>query len=100
MCSACTGDYEDPEISAPDGTKHSVFESPLVEDSDGEVDAGTIERTQPGRVSVPALQNGPGEVHSALICYIAVKVHQYGFIPANLFCIGLYVGNIRRWSKA
>lgn len=39
-------------------------------------------------------------INSIVICYIATKVHQYGLIPANLFCIGLYVGNIRRWSKA
>jgi hypothetical protein len=37
-------------------------------------------------------------VNSLLICYIAVKVRQYGLIPANLLCIGLYCVNIRRWS--
>ena len=38
-------------------------------------------------------------VNSTLICYIAVKVRQYGFIPANLLCIGLYGVNIHKWRE-
>ena len=36
-------------------------------------------------------------VNSALICVIAVKTSQQGFIPANLFCLALYAYNIREW---
>jgi hypothetical protein len=39
-------------------------------------------------------------VNSVVICYIAIKVHQYGFIPANMLCIGLYCANIRKWRTS
>lgn len=38
-------------------------------------------------------------VNSALICVIAVNTSQLGFIPANLFCIALYVYNVCDWRK-
>jgi len=38
-------------------------------------------------------------INSALICIIAVKTSQMGFIPANLFCLALYAYNIRGWRK-
>lgn len=39
-------------------------------------------------------------VNSVIICSIAMKTAQLGFIPANLFCIVLYGYNVRNWRKA
>ena len=38
-------------------------------------------------------------VNSVIICSIAMKTAQLGFIPANLFCIVLYGYNVRNWRK-
>ncbi|HXY49110.1 MAG TPA: hypothetical protein VEI01_06635 [Terriglobales bacterium] len=38
-------------------------------------------------------------VNSVIICVIALRTEQFGFIPANLFCIVLYGVNLRRWRK-
>ena len=38
-------------------------------------------------------------VNSAIICVIGLRTGQLGFIPANLFCIGVYVFSIRSWAK-
>ena len=39
-------------------------------------------------------------VNSVIICLIGMKTAQWGFIPANLFCIVLYAVNLRAWRKA
>jgi hypothetical protein len=39
-------------------------------------------------------------VNSAIICVIGLRTGQLGFIPANLFCIGVYVLSIRSWVKS
>lgn len=39
-------------------------------------------------------------INSVLICVIGVRTSQWGFIPANLFCIVLYWVNLRTWRKA
>lgn len=39
-------------------------------------------------------------VNSVLISVIGFKTGQWGFIPANLFCIVLYGFNVRTWRKA
>lgn len=39
-------------------------------------------------------------INSAVVCIIALRTAQFGFIPANVFCIGLYVVNVRSWRKA
>jgi hypothetical protein len=36
-------------------------------------------------------------VNSAIICVIGFRTAQFGFVPANLFCIGLYANNLSRW---
>jgi MFS superfamily sulfate permease-like transporter len=36
-------------------------------------------------------------VNSAVVCVIGVRTAQFGFIPANLFCIALYTFNLRTW---
>lgn len=36
-------------------------------------------------------------VNSVIICVIGMKTSQFGFIPANLFCIALYSYNIWIW---
>jgi nicotinamide riboside transporter PnuC len=38
-------------------------------------------------------------LNSVIICIIAVRTAQTGFIPANLFCIVLYGINLRSWRK-
>jgi nicotinamide riboside transporter PnuC len=38
-------------------------------------------------------------VNSVIVCVIALKTSQLGFIPANVFCIGLYAMNVRNWRR-
>ena len=38
-------------------------------------------------------------INSVIICVIAVRTEQMGFVPANLFCIVLYGVNLRTWRK-
>jgi hypothetical protein len=38
-------------------------------------------------------------INSVIICVIAIRTAQTGFIPANLFCIVLYGINLRAWRK-
>jgi len=38
-------------------------------------------------------------VNSLIVCAIALRTSQVGFIPANLFCICIYAFNIRSWLK-
>ena len=36
-------------------------------------------------------------VNSVILCLIGMRTAQFGFVPANLFCIGLYANNLSRW---
>jgi hypothetical protein len=36
-------------------------------------------------------------VNSLIVCVIGVQTSQFGFIPANLFCICIYALSIRSW---
>jgi len=38
-------------------------------------------------------------INSVVVCLIGFRTAQFGFIPANLFCIGLYAVNVRSWRK-
>jgi hypothetical protein len=38
-------------------------------------------------------------VNSAIVCAIALRTSQLGFIPANLFCICIYAFSMRSWLK-
>ena len=38
-------------------------------------------------------------MNSVIICVIGLRTSQLGFIPANLFCIGLYAINLRMWRR-
>lgn len=38
-------------------------------------------------------------VNSCIICVIGFRTSQLGFIPANLFCIVVYIFSIRSWMK-
>ena len=35
--------------------------------------------------------------NSIIMCFIGVRTAQFGFLPANLFCIGLYANNLWNW---
>jgi hypothetical protein len=35
--------------------------------------------------------------NSAVICVIAFRTAQLGFVPANLFCLAIYGYNIAKW---
>lgn len=39
-------------------------------------------------------------INSIFICVIGLRTAQFGFIPANLFCIALYAYNLRAWRNA
>ena len=36
-------------------------------------------------------------VNSAVVCVIGLRTAQFGFVPANIFCIALYTFNLRYW---
>jgi hypothetical protein len=38
-------------------------------------------------------------LNSVLICLIGLRTSQFGFIPANLFCIAVYVTSFRSWVR-
>ncbi len=38
--------------------------------------------------------------NSAIICYIGFQTEQTGFIPANIFCLGIYGYNVYQWRAA
>jgi hypothetical protein len=38
-------------------------------------------------------------INSVILCFIGLRTAQFGFIPANVFCIGLYALNLRSWRK-
>jgi hypothetical protein len=38
-------------------------------------------------------------LNSAVVCVIGFRTSQFGFIPANVFCIGLYAINLRSWRR-
>jgi hypothetical protein len=37
--------------------------------------------------------------NSVIVCVIAARTAQFGFIPANLFCIALYFYNVWNWRS-
>src|ERR1700688_3956807 len=39
-------------------------------------------------------------VNSLIVCVIGLHTLQYGFIPANVFCICINAYNLRAWLKA
>jgi hypothetical protein len=38
-------------------------------------------------------------INCLIISFIALETHQTGFIPANIFCIVIYVFSIRAWIR-
>jgi hypothetical protein len=38
-------------------------------------------------------------INSLIVCVIGLHTSQYGFIPANVFCICIYAFNLRTWLK-
>jgi len=37
--------------------------------------------------------------NSIVICLIGFQTSQWGLIPANVFCLALYVVNVRTWRR-
>jgi hypothetical protein len=37
--------------------------------------------------------------NSVVVCVIATRTAQFGFVPANLLCIALYSYNVWNWRK-
>jgi len=37
--------------------------------------------------------------NSVVVCVIAMRTAQFGFVPANLFCIAMYSYNVWSWRK-
>jgi hypothetical protein len=37
--------------------------------------------------------------NSLIVCIIGMRTAQFGFIPANIFCIGVYGFSVRSWIK-
>jgi len=35
--------------------------------------------------------------NSIILCFIGMRTAQFGFLPANLFCIALYANNLWNW---
>ena len=38
-------------------------------------------------------------MNSIIICFIGIRTAQWGFVPANLFCMVLYGFNLRAWRR-
>lgn len=38
-------------------------------------------------------------INCAIVCVIGMHTGQYGFIPANLFCIIMYTWSIQSWRR-
>jgi len=38
-------------------------------------------------------------VNSVIICVIGIRTAQFGFVPANLFCLALYAYNLSSWRR-
>jgi hypothetical protein len=38
-------------------------------------------------------------INSVIVCVIGMRTSQFGFIPANLFCIVIYAFSIRSWIR-
>ena len=38
-------------------------------------------------------------LNSVVICIIGLRTAQFGFVPANLVCIGLYANNVWHWRR-
>ncbi|MBV9183548.1 MAG: hypothetical protein JO356_19770 [Acidobacteria bacterium] len=38
-------------------------------------------------------------VNSIVICVVGLRTAQFGFVPANLFCIALYSYNLWSWRR-
>ncbi len=38
-------------------------------------------------------------INSLIVCVIGLQTSQFGFIPANLFCICVYAFSVRSWLK-
>jgi hypothetical protein len=36
-------------------------------------------------------------VNSIILCIIGMRTAQFRFVPANLFCLGLYANNLLNW---
>jgi hypothetical protein len=40
-----------------------------------------------------------GSINCVVICLIGMRTAQFGFVPANLFCLAIYSFSIRSWIR-
>jgi hypothetical protein len=38
--------------------------------------------------------------NSVIVCIIGIRTAQLGFVPANIFCLGLYAYNLTAWRRS
>jgi hypothetical protein len=38
-------------------------------------------------------------MNSLIVCIIGMRTAQFGFVPANLFCLALYSRNLWTWRR-
>jgi hypothetical protein len=38
-------------------------------------------------------------VNSVIVCLIGMNTGQWGFVPANIFCLAIYAYNLRAWRE-
>ena len=38
-------------------------------------------------------------INSVIICVIGIRTAQFGFVPANVFCIAMSAINLQSWRK-
>lgn len=38
-------------------------------------------------------------VNSLIVCVIGIRTDQFGFVPANVFCVIVYAVSIRSWLR-
>jgi hypothetical protein len=39
-------------------------------------------------------------LNSMIVCLIGFQTRQWGFVPANIFCLVIYAYNIRKWRAS
>ena len=72
--------------------------------TDGQLSNGAYDLLHPTFVAFKQMWSsvdfGRYFANSAIICVIAFRTAQLGFVPANVFCLAIYGYNIAKWKSA